>query len=225
MLTLVVFGIFALQSLPVALVPNIVSTTFSINCSYPGASPKQVADLVTTPLESQFLSIQGVHYLTSTSSYGTSSIMVQFHPSVNENDAATNIQQAISQAQGQLPALPSLPNYNKVNTSDAPIMYVVIYSETQTQNTIYDYAQNILARQLSTVDGVADVYVYGNNPAVRVQVDPESLAAKGLTMADVQNAINQNNPVQPTGKFYGAPIFLSLQKQMGRCTNPSPTIR
>ncbi len=221
MLTLVVFGVFTLQSLPVALVPNIVSTTFSINCTYPGASPKQVADLVTAPLESQFLSIQGVKYLTSTSSYGTSSIMVQFHPSIDENDAATNIQQAISQAQGQLPALPSLPNYNKVNTADAPIMYIVIYSETQTQNTVYDYAQNILARQLSTIDGVADVYVYGNSPAVRVQVDPESLAAKGLTMNDVQNAINQNNPVQPTGKFFG-PNFSIITEADGQMYQPEP---
>jgi len=203
MLTLVTFGAYALFNLPVAVLPNTKANTISVSCNYPGASPEQVANLVSSPLETQFLSIQGIQSVNSSSTYGNSSILLQFHPSIDINDAATNTQQAISQVQGQLPRLPSLPSYTKVNPSDTPVMYIVIYSDTQSQSSIYDYANNIVARQLGTIDGVANVQVYGNAFAVRVHVDPEALAAKGITLADVTNAINQNNPVQPTGKFYG----------------------
>jgi HAE1 family hydrophobic/amphiphilic exporter-1 len=203
MLTLITFGAYALSNLPVSVLPNTTANTISVSANYPGASPEQVATLVTGPLETQFLSIQGVESVNSSSTYQNSSILLKFHPTININDAATNTQQAISQVQGQLPPLPNLPSYTKVNPSDTPIMYIVVYSDTQDQSSIYDYANNIIARQLGTTEGVANVQVYGNPFAVRIHIDPESIAAKGITLADVSNAITQNNPVRPTGKFYG----------------------
>ena len=211
MISLLAFGTFSLFKLPVSVLPETAPNTISVTCNYPGASPKQVADLVTSPLETQFMATQGVENITSTSSYGSSSILIQFHPTTNINDAATNTQQAISQAQGQLPPLPSLPSYQKVNPSDTPVMYIVLYSSTQTQGMIYDYANNFIARQLGTIEGVAQVQVYGNAYAVRIHVDPQSIAAKGITMSDVANAINQNNPVVPTGKFYGPNFTIVTQ--------------
>ncbi len=203
MITFVLFGIFSYTILPVSTIPGIQFPTIQVSASYPGASPKEMSDLVCTPLEQQFMMMQGIRLVTSQNTYQSTTIILQFHDDIDINVAATNTQQAISQAQGLLPKLPNPPTYTKVNPADTPIMYVIVYSDSQSQGTIYDYAYNFVARQLGTIEGVANIQTYGQPYAVRVHVDPEAIAAKGLTMDDIATAIDNNNPMQPTGKFYG----------------------
>jgi HAE1 family hydrophobic/amphiphilic exporter-1 len=203
MVTFVIFGIASYINLPVATIPTVEFPTIQVTATYPGASPKEMSDLVCAPLEREFMMMQGIRFVTSQNTYQSTTIILQFHPDVDINVAATNTQQAISQAQGQLPKLPQAPAYTKVNPADTPIVFIAIYSDYQAQGVIYDYAYNYVARQLGTVDGVANIQVYGQPYAVRIHVDPEAVAAKGLTLADVASAIDANNPMQPTGKFYG----------------------
>ncbi|MFZ4772528.1 MAG: efflux RND transporter permease subunit [Chlamydiia bacterium] len=204
MVTFVVFGLFSYDHLPVSTIPTVQFPTIQVTVNYPGASPKEMTVLVCAPLERQFMMMQGIRMVTSQNTYQSTTIILQFHEDVDINVAATNTQQAISQAQGQLPNnLPQPPAYTKVNPADTPVMYVVIYSDTQPQGVVYDYGYNYVSRQLGAIEGVANIQVFGQPYAVRVHVDPEAVAAKGLTLDDVSNAIQMNNPIQPTGKFYG----------------------
>jgi hydrophobe/amphiphile efflux-1 (HAE1) family protein len=193
MLAIAVAGLTAYPLLPVAPLPSIDFPTIQVSASLPGASPEVMASAVATPLEKQLGIIPGVTQLTSTSSLGTTQITVQFDLTRNVDAAAQDVQTAISAASGQLPKnLPSAPSYRKVNPADPPVLLLSVRSDVLPITQVDDYAENMLALQISQIPGVAQVSIGGQQqPAVRVQIDPAKLAEKGLTLEDVRGVIAQ----------------------------------
>jgi hydrophobe/amphiphile efflux-1 (HAE1) family protein len=191
MLGIAVVGMAAYPLLPVAPLPTIDFPTIQVSASLPGASPEVMASAVATPLEKQLGIIPGVTQLTSSSSLGNTQITVQFDLNREIDAAAQDVQSAISAASGQLPKnLPSPPSYRKVNPADPPILILSVRSDALPITEVDDYAENMLALQISQLPGVAQVAVGGQQqPAVRVQIDPAKLGAKGLTLEDVRGVI------------------------------------
>lgn len=203
MFALVIFGITSYKMLPVASIPTIAFPTIQVNVNYPGASPDTMARLVAGPLERQFILMEGIEVVSSTNTYETTTIICQFHMNIDIDVGASEVEEAITQAQAYLPSdLPSLPTYTKSNPSDTPILYLVVTSKTITDANLYKYGYNLIGQQIGTVNGVADIQTFGYPYAVRVKVDPGKLAAKDISLEDLAGAINDNNPDQPTGKFY-----------------------
>ncbi|MBW4474495.1 MAG: efflux RND transporter permease subunit [Stenomitos rutilans HA7619-LM2] len=202
---LLIFGLGSYRLLPVSDLPNVDFPTIQVSASLPGASPETMASSVATPLENQFSSIAGISSMNSTSSLGSTQITLQFDLSRDIDGAAQDVQSAIAAAARQLPTtLPSPPSYRKVNPADQPILYLALSSSVLPLSTIDKYAENQLAQQLSMVDGVAQVSVYGSQKyAVRVQLDPQSLSAKGIGLDEVATAIDNGNSNVPTGTLYG----------------------
>lgn len=204
MVVFVVFGMMAFKSLPVSSMPELQYPTIQVTTSYPGASPDQMANLVSSPLERQFMLMQGIEFVSSSNTYQSSTIILQFHMDVDINVAAQETEQAIQKALAQLPSdLPQNPVYAKFNPSDTPIFYLVAYSPVTPAWNIYEYGYNFLGQQIGTVEGVANITLYGYPYAVRVKADPEALAAKNISLAELADTIKSGNPEQPTGKFYG----------------------
>ena len=205
MLALVAFGLLAYFRLPVSDLPNVDFPTISVSASLPGASPETMASSVATPLEKAFSTIPGIDSMTSSSALGRTSITIQFDLSRNIDDAALDVQSAISSAQRRLPPdLPSPPSFRKSNPADAPILFLTLTSDTMPLSKADEYVQNIIAPRLSTIQGVAQVNVYGSQKyAVRVQVNPIALAARSLTMDDLRAALDTGNSNLPTGTLDG----------------------
>ncbi|WP_341528455.1 efflux RND transporter permease subunit [Nostoc sp. UHCC 0302] len=205
MLAILVFGLMSYFILPVSDLPSMDFPTISVSASLPGASPETMAASVATPLEQQFSTIAGLDSMNSTSSKGSSQIVLQFNLSRDIDGAAQDVQAAIVQATKQLPSdMPSPPSYKKVNPAQQPILYITLSSDLVPLSDVDKYAEETLAERLSMVDGVAQVLVYGSQKyAVRIEVDPQSLKAKGLGIDDVAKAIAQNNSDLPTGNLYG----------------------
>lgn len=211
MVAMISFGILSYSRLPVASIPTIEFPTLQVNTSYPGASAQEIARLVTGPLERQLMLVQGVSFVASQNTYETSNIAVSFHLDVNINVAATDVQEAINTALAQMPKdLPQNPQYIKSNPSDTPILFIAITSKTLPASKIYDYGYTYIGQQLTTIEGVANIQTYGFPWAVRVQVDPQSIAAKNITFNDVARTISDGNPDQPTGRFYGPEAATSI---------------
>jgi len=202
---LVIFGLFGYSSLPVSELPSVDFPTIVVYASLPGADPDTMASAVATPLENQFSTIAGVSSMTSSSSQGSTQITIQFDLDRNLDGAAQDVQSAISAASHQLPQnMPSPPTMRKVNPSDSPIMYLAMGSPTLPLQEVDKYAETLLARQISTLNGVAQVNVYGSQKfAVRIQVDPVALAARGIGIDQVANIANAANPNIPTGSLNG----------------------
>jgi multidrug efflux pump len=199
MLGVLVFGIGAYNLLPVAAVPNVDFPTIAVTAQYPGADPQTMASAVATPLETQFTAIPALSQMTSWSGVGVTSITLQFDLSRNIDAAAGDVQQAINAASGVLPQnMPTPPTYRKVNPADFAILIYAIHSDALPRYKVDDYANNILADRLSTEPGVGQVSVFGSMPyAARAQVNPAALAAKGIGLEDVRNALvaaTVNNP-------------------------------
>jgi HAE1 family hydrophobic/amphiphilic exporter-1 len=205
MAALVIFGAFGYSTLPVSELPNVDFPTIQVSASLPGGDPQTMASSVATPLESQFSTIAGVTSMTSTSSQGSTSITIQFDLDRDIDGAAEDVQTAIQAASRQLPTnLPSPPTLRKVNPSDAPIIYLAMQSDTMPMYAVDKYAENLLARQLSTLTGVSQVNVYGAQTyAARIQVDPYALAARGIGINQVATAIQNANVNQSTGQLNG----------------------
>jgi hydrophobe/amphiphile efflux-1 (HAE1) family protein len=205
MAALLIFGAFGYSTLPVSELPNVDFPTIQVSASLPGADPQTMASSVATPLESQFSTIAGISSMTSTSSQGSTSITIQFNLDRDIDGAAGDVQTAIQAASRQLPSnLPSPPTLRKVNPSDSPIIYLAMESPTMPLYQLDKYAENLLARQLSTLAGVAQVNVYGSQIyAARVQVDPFALAARGIGINQVVSAIQGANVNQATGTLNG----------------------
>jgi hydrophobe/amphiphile efflux-1 (HAE1) family protein len=191
MIALALAGIVAFPSLPVAPLPQVDFPTISVSASLPGASPETMASAVAQPLERQFAQIAGVTQMTSTSTLGATSISIQFDLDRNIDAAAQDVQAAISAAGRQLPTeLPSPPTYRKVNPADSPILVMGVHSDSLPLTVVDDYADSILAQQISQITGVAQVSIGGEQkPAVRVQIDPAKLATKGLTLEDIRGVL------------------------------------
>jgi hydrophobic/amphiphilic exporter-1 (mainly G- bacteria), HAE1 family len=198
-------GVVVFPLLPVAPLPQVDFPTIQVNASLPGASPETMASSVAQPLETQFAAISGLSQMTSSNVLGQSNITLQFDLDRNIDAAAQDIESAINAASGQLPKnLPSAPNLRKVNPADQPILILSVHSDVLPVTTVDDYAENILAQQISQIPGIAQVSIGGQQkPAVRVQIDPAKLAALGLQMEDVANVINAATVDAPKGSING----------------------
>ncbi|MBV9065881.1 MAG: efflux RND transporter permease subunit, partial [Methylobacteriaceae bacterium] len=209
--TLLMIGVFlvglaAYPLLPVAPLPQIDFPTIQVSASLPGASPETMASSVAQPLERQFAQIAGVSQLTSSSALGSTTITVQFDLDRNIDAAAQDIQAAINAASGQLPKnLPTPPTYRKVNPADRPIILFAVSSDTLPMTQVDDIADTKIAQQVSQISGVGQVSIGGERkPAVRVQIDPAKLAAKGISLEDVRAKIAVSTVDLPKGTFQGA---------------------
>jgi hydrophobe/amphiphile efflux-1 (HAE1) family protein len=202
---LLLVGLVTYPLLPVAPLPQVDFPTISVAANFPGASPETMASSVATPLETQFSQIAGVAQLTSTSVLGSTGITVQFDLNRNIDAAAQDIQAAINAAGGALPKnLPTPPTYRKVNPADSPVLIFAIQSKSLPLTVVDDYANNILAQQISQISGVAQVFIFGEQkPSVRVQVDPARLANMGLSLEDVRTVLGSITVDQPKGNFDG----------------------
>jgi hydrophobe/amphiphile efflux-1 (HAE1) family protein len=188
---LALIGIVAFPLLPVAPLPQVDFPTISVSAQLPGASPDTMAATVAAPLERQFGQIAGVTQMTSTSTLGSTSITLQFELNRNVDAAAQDVQAAITAAGRQLPqTLTSPPTYRKVNPADSPILVLAAHSETLPLTQVDDFADNVVAQQISQITGVAQVIIGGEQkPAIRVQVDPAKLQTRGLTLEDVRGVL------------------------------------
>src|ERR1700744_4493567 len=205
MAAIVIFGLFGYFMLPLSDLPNVDFPTVSVSAQLPGADPVTMASAVAGPLENQFSTIPGIDQMTSTSTIGQTNITIQFALDRNIDLAAQDVQAGISAALGQLPkALPRPPSFRKVNPNDQPIMYISMFSDTMALNDLDEYAETLLARQLSTIDGGAQSQVVGQGKdGVRAQVDPDALAARGIGIDQLATAVAQSNVNQSTGSING----------------------
>ena len=213
MLGVLVFGIGAYGLLPVAPLPNVDFPTITVTASFPGASPQTMASAIATPLETQFTSIPALAQMTSLSGIGTMTITLQFDLSRNIDGAAVDVVTAINAASGVLPKdLPSPPTYRKVNPADFPIMIYAVHSDAVPEYRLDDYANTILAQRLSTVSGVGQVSIFGQKPyAARVQVNPQALAAHGIGLEDVRNALAAATVNLPKGGIEGPHELVAIE--------------
>jgi multidrug efflux pump len=196
-------GAVAFGLLPVAPLPQVDFPTISVSAGLPGASPETMATAVATPLERQLGRIAGVTEMTSTSTLGSTNIVLQFDLNRNIDGAARDVQAAINAARSQLPSnLPSNPSYRKVNPADAPILILALTSDTVSQGRMYDAASTILQQALSQVEGVGQVNVGGSSlPAVRVDLNPAALSRYGIGLGEVRTMLNNANTNRPTGQL------------------------
>lgn len=181
--------------------PQVDFPVIMVSASLPGASPETMASSVATPLERSLGRIAGVSEMTSSSSLGSTRIILQFDFDRDINGAARDVQAAINAAQSLLPSgMPSRPTYRKANPSDAPIMILTLTSDTYSQGELYDFASTQLAPTISQIDGVGDVDVGGSSlPAVRVGLNPQALFNQGVSLDDVRTAISNANVRKPQG--------------------------
>lgn len=200
----VLFGILAYLGMPVSDLPTVDYPVIQVSVGYPGANPETMAANVATPLERQFMQIPGLELVTSESRQGSTTLTLQFNLNKSIDGAATDVQTAITQATAALPVdLPSPPTYSKSNPNDQPIMYAALYSDSFTLGQLYDYASTNISQRIATVYGVSQVQVFGSPRAIRIQADPSALAARGLTMQDLNNAITSATSYQGAGQLDG----------------------
>jgi HAE1 family hydrophobic/amphiphilic exporter-1 len=204
-LGLAFFGAIAYWSLPVSDLPAVDFPTISVSASLPGASPETMATAVATPLEKQFSTIASLDSMSSTSGEGSTQITLQFALDRDIDGAAQDVQTAIATAARQLPAtMPTPPSFRKVNPADSAILLLALSSKTLPMATVNEFADTLLSQRISTLKGVAQVQVYGAQKyAVRIQLDPAQLAARGLSVDEVATAVQAGNVNLPTGTLNG----------------------
>ena len=210
---IVLFGLIEYRALPVSDLPNVDYPTIQVTADLPGANPETMASSVATPLERQFSTIAGLNTISSTSTVGDTQITLQFDLSRDIDAAAQDVQTAISAAARQLPpGMPNPPTLEKVNPAEQPIIYLRVSSPTLPLSTVNEYADTLIAQRLSTINGVAQVLVTGEQKyAVRAQVDPGELAIRGLGIDDVATALETGNTNLPVGTLYGIHQNLTVQ--------------
>ncbi|MBI2743352.1 MAG: efflux RND transporter permease subunit [Chlamydiales bacterium] len=204
MVAITFFGILAYQSMPVSDLPSVDFPTIEVNVTYPGADPKTITNNVIVPLEQQFTTLQGIQTISSTSYSGSAVIVLSFHLDRSIDLAAPDVQAAINAATPHLPKdLPYAPTYTKVNPTATPIMIFTVTSPTVPLYHLYDYGYSVLAQQLNIIEGVAQVQTYGSPYAVRLRVDPQKLAARGIDINSLSDTIRTANVYLPTGTLFG----------------------
>jgi HAE1 family hydrophobic/amphiphilic exporter-1 len=213
MIGILTFGVVAYRQLPVAQLPNVDFPTLQVTASLPGASPETMASAVATPLEKEFSAIAGLEQMTSSSAKGTTQITLQFSLDRPIDAAAQDVQTAITLARRNLPPdMPVPPSYRKVNPADQPVFYLALTSDVFPISQVNEYAETLIAQRMSTVNGVAQVSVYGSQKyAVRVRVDPYAMAARGIGIDEVEQAIARNNVNLPTGTLSGPRRAVSVE--------------
>ncbi len=215
MSALVIFGLAAYFTLPVSELPNVDFPTINVSASLPGADPETMAAAVATPLERQFSAIAGITSMNSTSSTGSTSITLQFDLARDIDSAAQDVQTAISQSVRRLPQnMPTPPTLRKVNPADAPILFIALSAQQLPLTDLNEYAETRVAQQISTIPGVAQVLVFGSKKyAVRLQMNPYALAARNLSLAQVEQAIQSGNTNLPTGTLSGSVRSYTVQAE------------
>ena len=210
---IVIFGLAGFRLLPVSQLPNIDFPTIQVTAEVPGASPETMASAVATVLEKQFSTIAGIDSMTSISGQGTTQVTIQFALDRDIDAAAQDVNSAIASAARQLPTTMSAPpSFRKVNPADFPVYYLALTSDVLPLSTVNEYAETFLAQRISTISGVAQVQVFGQQKyAVRVQVDPNRLASRGVGINEVEQAIAQANVNLPTGTLYGKDRTVAVQ--------------
>jgi HAE1 family hydrophobic/amphiphilic exporter-1 len=210
---ILIFGLAGYRLLPVSTLPNVDFPTIQVTGELPGASPETMASAVATVLERQFATIAGIDEMTSVSGQGITRVTIQFALDRDIDAAAQDVNSAIASAARQLPAtMPAPPSFRKVNPADFPIYYLALTSLTMPLSTVDEYAETYLAQRISTINGVAQVQVFGQQKyAVRVQVDPNALAARGVGINEVEAAVSQANVNLPTGTLYGKDRMFAVQ--------------
>ena len=198
----IVFGVLSYLRLPVNDLPVVDYPVISVQANYPGASPDTVANNIATPLERQFMQINGLELVTSQSTQGHVAFTLQFALDKSIDAAATDVQTAISQATGNLPTdLPSPPTYSKTNPNDQPIIYIALTSDSVTQGQLYDYGTTQMGQRISILPGVSSVVVYGTKSAVRIKVDPSLMWARGISIDDLVTAVKNGTSYTGVGQF------------------------
>src|ERR1035437_5995207 len=206
MVGVLLMGLLGYSLLPISSLPPVDFPTIQVTAQYPGASPDVMASSVTTPLERQFGQISGLAQMTSQSSFGNTTIILQFNLDRDIDAAAQDVQAAINAAGGVLPKnMPNPPTYNKVNPADTPILTLQVTSDTLPLEKVNDLADTVLAQKLSQVTGVGLVTIEGNQkPAVRVRINPAAIASLGLSLEDVRSAVIASSVNAPKGTFDGS---------------------
>ena len=210
---ILIFGLAAYRLLPVSTLPQVDFPTIQVTAELPGASPETMASAVATVLERQFSTIAGIDEMSSVSGQGVTRVTIQFALERDIDAAAQDVNSAIASAARQLPAtMPAPPSFRKVNPADFPVYYLALTSETLPLSAVNEYAETYLAQRISTINGVAQVQVFGQQKyAVRVQVDPNALAARGVGINEVEQAVSQANVNLPTGTLYGKERVFAVQ--------------
>ena len=213
-LSVVLFGVLSYFALPVNDLPAVDYPVIQVTVGYPGASPDTIANNIATPLERQFMQINGLEVVTSSSTQGVATLTLQFALDKNIDAAATDVQTAISQATGSLPAdLPSPPTYSKTNPNDQPIMYIAMTSDSVTPGQLYDYASTQVGQRLSILPGVSQVNVFGTKTAIRIKADPAALWARGISIDDLNDAVRNGTSYTGAGQLDSASQTAILRPQ------------
>jgi HAE1 family hydrophobic/amphiphilic exporter-1 len=213
-LSVILFGVMAYFQLPVNDLPAVDYPVIQVTVGYPGASPDTIANNIATPLERQFMQINGLEVVTSRSTQGVATFTLQFSLDKNIDAAATDVQTAISQATGSLPSdLPSPPTYSKSNPNDQPIMYIAMVSDSVTPGQLYDYASTNVGQRLSILPGVSQVNVYGTKSAIRIKANPAAMWARDISIDDLNNAIKNGTSYTGAGQLDSATGTAILRPQ------------
>src|SRR5437016_9734450 len=203
--TFIVFGIFAYRLLPVAALPSVDFPTISVTATLPGASAENMAVAVAAPIERQMATISGINSITSVSTLGRTQIVILFNLNRNIDGAALDVQTALTVAQRRLPVEMTVPpSFRKVNPGESPIVFISANSATLPLSAVNDYAEVVLAQQMSQIPGIAQVEIYGSQKfAVRVQVDPVAAAARNVSLDEIRRVLVSTNSNSPVGTLYG----------------------
>ncbi|WP_293662679.1 efflux RND transporter permease subunit [Rhodoferax sp. OV413] len=212
-LAIVLAGVIGFRSIPVAALPSYDTPVINVTASLPGASPDAMATSVALPLEKQFQTVPGLKTLSSTSTSGQTSLTLEFEEGRNIDAAAVDVQAALLRAQRTLPAdMTNPPAYRKVNPADAPVLLLVLQSPSLSPAELQDYAENLIVPTLSTVEGVAQVNIYGaKRYAVRVRIKPDALAIRNISLDEISAALRASNVNTPVGILEGPQQMLVLQ--------------
>jgi hydrophobic/amphiphilic exporter-1 (mainly G- bacteria), HAE1 family len=218
--SVILFGALCYFQLPVNDLPTVDYPVIQVDVDYPGASPETMASNVATPLERQFMQINGLELVTSKSTQGHATLTLQFALTKELDGAATDVQTAITQATGGLPVdLPSPPTFSKTNPNDQPIMYIAMTSDSVTAGRLYDYASTQVGQRISILPGVSRVNVFGSKSAVRIKADPSAMAARGISVDDLAGAIKAGTSYTGAGQLDG-PSGTTLLSPRGQLERP-----
>ena len=224
----IVAGALAYSKIPISALPQYDTPTIQVSASLPGASPETMASAVATPLERQFSTIAAVNVMSSTSSLGSTQITLEFDQERNIDAASVDVQAALLRAQRALPIeMTTLPSYRKVNPADSPILFLTLISPSMALSELNSYAENLIMPSLSTLPGVAQVDINGQKKfAIRMRIDPEAAASRGLTLDDVSAAVRQANANTPVGTLEGArqTLVITANRQLTRAAEFSNLI-
>ena len=226
MAAIALFGVIAYRAMAVSDLPQVDYPTLSVGASLPGANPDTMASAVATPLERQFTTIAGLDSMVSSSSQGSCNITLQFNLSRDIDGATVDVETAIAEAMPLLPpGLPTPPSFRKTNPADMPILVLFLNSPTLPLSDVDEYAETTVAQRISMVAGVSEVQVFGQAKyAVRVQVDPNELAARQIGLNEIDAALRNWNVNLPTGTLYGPHTSYNIQVngQLMRARNTAP---